>query len=417
MDISYSRVALYRKCPMAHYLRYVKHLKKKGKSKPLYFGTDFHKLLENRTSKKKYLKARKEIEEAYDNLDFNERSMLGDNYLENLFEIFSDYRKVWNGSDKPIVTEQEFKLPLIIDKETGEVHNFIGIIDELYEGYTVIGEHKTFSMKPSNLTLTMNTQSMLYAKAVKELYGVTPTHIRWDYIKSEPASFPVYLKGKRLSSAKSQSITPYSWLRACKEYGCEDQKNMALAWEQNISNFFFRLDVSISDAMVERIWKDFKYTAKDLIKRQEKNKVRNVTRDCSFCDFKDICKTEFTGGNVDYIIDKDFEVSRRNDEIIKPPNGLSDLEIINWLQRYVLIHSIIYYNMDNNAISDKEWNKMALELVERMKDKKLAKKSEYWRYYKDFDGNTGFDIVEALKEFDEQHYDYLFTIATNILTR
>lgn len=312
MNISYSRVALYRKCPYAHYLRYVACLKKKAKAKPLYFGTDFHKLLENRTSKSKYLKAKAEIEQAYDELDFNDRSMLGDNYLENLFTIFKDYRKTWKGTEKPIVTEQQFELPMFTDKQ-GEVHNFIGVIDELYEGYTMIGEHKTFSMKPNNLTMTMNVQSMLYAKAVQEMYGVTPTKIRWDYIKSEPSAYPVYLKGKRLSTAKSSSITPYSWERACKEYGCEDQLNLKDTWQGNISNFFFRLDVVISQEMVQQIWEEFVMTAKEIVKRQEKNKVRNVTRDCSFCDFKDICKAQFTGSNAEYIIEKDFECTKKKE--------------------------------------------------------------------------------------------------------
>ena len=48
MYISYSRVQSYLGCPYSHYLRYVRRLSKKKPERPLYFGTDFHKLLELR---------------------------------------------------------------------------------------------------------------------------------------------------------------------------------------------------------------------------------------------------------------------------------------------------------------------------------------------------------------------------------
>lgn len=314
MNISYSRVALYRKCPRAHYLRYVECLNKRRKAKPLYFGTDFHKLLENRNSKKKCIQAMEDIRQAYDNLDFEDRSMLGDNYIDDLFTIFNDYRKVWKGTDKPEKTEQEFEIPMFVDKATGEVHNFIGIIDEVYDGGKVIGEHKTFNMKPSNLTMTMNTQSMLYSRAVQELYGVTPEFIQWDYIKSEPSKYPVLLKSSnKLSLAKNNGITPMSWTRACKEYGIEDDLDKASLWEENISNYFFRLKTRVSEEMVGQIWDEFVQTSKEIVKRQDRNKIRNVTRDCSFCDYCDICKAEFTGGNAQYIIEKDFVCTKKAD--------------------------------------------------------------------------------------------------------
>lgn len=88
--------------------------------------------------------------------------------------------------------------------------------------------------------------------------------------------------------------------------------------------------------------------------------------------------------------------------------------MISWLQRYILIHSILYYDRNVNVIDDREWDRMAADLVSRMSDKRLAKKSEYWQYFYDFDGNTGFDIVERLKEADPEHYDYLETIGSHI---
>ena len=49
MHISYSRFNSYLSCPRKHYLTYYENLVKKKKDRPLYFGSDFHKLLEYRT--------------------------------------------------------------------------------------------------------------------------------------------------------------------------------------------------------------------------------------------------------------------------------------------------------------------------------------------------------------------------------
>ena len=43
--------------------------------------------------------------------------------------------------------------------------------------------------------------------------------------------------------------------------------------------------------------------------------------------------------------------------------NLSILEYINFLQRYVIVHSYIYYHLDTNVISDREYDAKAKELV------------------------------------------------------
>ena len=87
MNISYSRMSSYLACPYGHYLRYVEHLNLKKPVKPLYFGTDFHKLLELRNKPKLLEKARKDIEDKFYEMPPQFQSELGENYVENLFTI------------------------------------------------------------------------------------------------------------------------------------------------------------------------------------------------------------------------------------------------------------------------------------------------------------------------------------------
>lgn len=310
LKISHSRVSCYLSCPYMHYLRYVEQLKRKGKSRPLSFGSDFHKLLELRADKAKLRKAFSQIKETYYDLDPKSQMELGDTYLEDLQHIFQDYSKVYKHETLPNKTEQTFDIQ--IGKYHGEPVIFTGIIDEIYEQEDglKIGEHKTFSRKPDMLFILMNTQKCLYAKAVQLLMGVFPAKVMWDYIKSTPAKSPVWLKSGKFSEAKNENITKYSWVRACKEKGITDKdvlKKGSKLYGGNTSNFFFRLEEDYIPEMVDEIFEGFKYTAKLIAKQGELNKTKHTGTNCSWCDYKQICYAELTGGNVEYVKKKDFE--------------------------------------------------------------------------------------------------------------
>ena len=86
---------------------------------------------------------------------------------------------------------------------------------------------------------------------------------------------------------------------------------------------------------------------------------------------------------------------------------------IETLQRWVLIHSILYYEMNESLVTDQEFDKHAKLLVEMQKEHKAsAKKSQYWYVFHDFDGTTGFDLPHRLSDTDKE---YLFKIANHVL--
>ena len=63
-------------------------------------------------------------------------------------------------------------------------------------------------------------------------------------------------------------------------------------------------------------------------------------------------------------------------------------------RRYqVLIHSIIYYKLDDNLVSDDTWSKWALELEELQNSyPDIAKQCPYAEAFEDFDHSTGMDL-------------------------
>ena len=307
ITVSNSRIGCYLSCPYAHYLRYVEKLVKKTKSRSLNFGSDFHKLLEHRIEPEKLPGIYEEIKEKYYDLGPSDQAELGDDYLESLSTIFSDYQEVYKEEALPKHTEIRFEIP--IGKYKGEKVFFVGIIDEIYED-GMIGEHKTFNRKPDVRTIVMNTQKCLYAKAVEIWTGKMPERVQWDYIKNTPAPEPIWLeKSQKFSESKSDKITPFSWMRACKSKNLDLSQNTqkAEAYQGNIPNYFFRLREDYIPEMVNEIYSSFLYSAKEAVRNAESNKSRHTGQNCSWCEFKDICYAELTGGNAAYIREKDFK--------------------------------------------------------------------------------------------------------------
>lgn len=323
MNISHSRVSSYLSCPYQHYLRYVECLTSNKPSRPLSFGSDFHKLLELRNRPKELAEAKQNITRAYYDLKPQFQEELGEDYIWDLSNIFNDYLDIYKDCPQPHVTEREFRIPM--GNYQGETVYFKGFIDELYlykskstgKKTIKIGEHKTFSRKPDQALLVMNTQKCLYAKACEFMYGVMPETVIWDYIKSTPADEPIWLeKSQKFSGAKSNKITPYSWRRACDKRGITDEAIIAEGhkFSCNIPEFFFRYEVDFIPVMVEDIWEGFKFTAQQIVKNGHKNKAKHVSPNCSWCSYQSICYAELTGGDREYTISKEFEHYERKED-------------------------------------------------------------------------------------------------------
>ena len=84
------------------------------------------------------------------------------------------------------------------------------------------------------------------------------------------------------------------------------------------------------------------------------------------------------------------------------PEDLSLQDYIDFLQRFIILHSYIYYELDNNYISDMEYDKKSKELVQYKNEyPDLWKNSMYYKQFgDDYSGATGFTLYHDLD--DEQ---------------
>ena len=95
----------------------------------------------------------------------------------------------------------------------------------------------------------------------------------------------------------------------------------------------------------------------------------------------------------------------------KFPRRWDKLTCINFLQRKIIINCILYYELNENKLSDKEYDELSHQLVELQQDVDVKNDTEYGYCMFDFDGNTGFDLYSRLNVKDKT---YLTNIAQNL---
>lgn len=62
-------------------------------------------------------------------------------------------------------------------------------------------------------------------------------------------------------------------------------------------------------------------------------------------------------------------------------------------RRQVLVHSVIYYNFNDNIIDDKTWSEWAIELEKLQKNyPEIASKLPWAEDFKDFDHSSGYNL-------------------------
>ena len=86
---------------------------------------------------------------------------------------------------------------------------------------------------------------------------------------------------------------------------------------------------------------------------------------------------------------------------------------ISALQRWIIVHSILYYELDSSIVEDKTFDANSKQLVQMQHDyPNEAKASDYWYVFYDFDGSTGFDLYHRLNKEDK---NWLHHIANHVL--
>lgn len=77
---------------------------------------------------------------------------------------------------------------------------------------------------------------------------------------------------------------------------------------------------------------------------------------------------------------------------------------IDFLQRFIILHSYIYYELNKNVITDKFYDEKSRELVKYKNEyPELWKSSMYYKQFGDeYNGSTGFTLYRDLDEYQQK---------------
>ena len=287
------------------------NLKPKTPNDKLFFGTLFHKYLEEWYKNHSQAQALTAMKKLFDETDTSGMEQVVIDELWDLaFNVAENYFAKWAKDDNKmevLATELEFSFPITKDRW------YTGTIDLVLKdqhGQVWFMDHKTTSSMDSyEKRADMDRQISRYWWALQQL-GYDVHGFIYNIILKDVPEPPTVLKSGKLSQNKAQKTTYELYTNAVLQNGeslsdYEEILQHLKAQETDNGNRFFRrakvqrLPSEIDNSIIELI-----EVAKDM---EGARIYRNITKDCSWdCSFQSICVSSMDGSNVEYLTEQLF---------------------------------------------------------------------------------------------------------------
>lgn len=116
-------------------------------------------------------------------------------------------------------------------------------------------------------------------------------------------------------------------------------------------------------------------------------------------------------------------ITKDGDYYMRFRNPFNVVDKIQLLQRWILVQSFAYYELNENIATDFQYDANALQLCELMKNyPEESKRSRYYEYFKDYCTSeddihytSGFDLLDRVRKLDENLYRYIHMDAAKAL--
>ena len=287
------------------------------KATALQRGTAVHEAIEYYNTGKSWKRAVKKFaKEFYRTTMKQEIEAFGDvpkivqSICENYFECYGD-----DGLEY-LDCEVHFELPL------SPTINLEGYIDAITKDGNEIWpmEHKTYKRMPNRDFIMFNPQAARYIWALWQL-GYKPAGFLWNILLVAEPALPTLTEKTHELSLKKIKSTPYTIIQGIKQLGLDPKNYQEYISKFSYDDFFYRSKIRLSEDVVNDIMKDTIKIAEDIDYNGEKNRVKNLTKDCSWCSYKSICQGEMMGLDVDYIKKSEYKKREhgRNEEQTHQP--------------------------------------------------------------------------------------------------
>lgn len=314
----YSMVKSFRRCQKQYELKYIRGIQRKKPAAPLIRGTILHEMLHARaTPKLKAGAVLAQYEKKFGELFREEKEEYGEDFLGDLKRVYDGYLREYGSDDnvKYEASEEEVS----IDIGHGLVYR--GHLDKrlitLDDERRWLMDHKTHKSIPDENQRLNDYQILMYLWAwnlgnpKKKADGII-----WDYIRTKPPAIPEQLKAGGLTMRANIDTDVATYLKELTRLRLDPKpykEHLAEIEKRQRGRFYQRIKLPApSKAMTTHIVDDFIETSKQM--HSTKHFCRNLTRDCSWCEFYRFCNAEVRGLDSEFILKTEYEPSDRNAE-------------------------------------------------------------------------------------------------------
>lgn len=312
MSVSQSQIKIARRCMRKHWYKHVMHLARKVRAAPLLRGSILHEMIQARIEKKDPYKITKEYEKKYRSMFRAEREEYGETFIEDIERVFSGYERAYASEPlKYLYIEQKGEVDLPYHKDLRLKYIVDGIAEDKH-GRRWLVDRKSHKTIPEEKDRMSDIQLVLYYWAwnlehpKEQVDGVI-----WDYLRTKPPAIPEQLKDGGLTQRKNIDTDYYTYSAEIRRLQLDPRLYkdiLARLQPRGSMDFFQRVPLpSPSKELVKSIVDDAAETAAYIEKHGEKVKTRNLTRDCSWCEFFQLCHAELRGLDAEFVRKTQYE--------------------------------------------------------------------------------------------------------------
>jgi PD-(D/E)XK nuclease superfamily len=335
MNFNQSKIKCFRRCQkqyafLVDYSPEGYELKPKYPSLPLKIGGWLHMLQEAYhyewagITTKTWKEVHGELEKNFNLLFDEEKEKYGEDLPDEAYRLFSAYRRHYKYDSERyrVATLHDGKpaVEFVVEAPLARSHMFKGRIDLVVEdqeyGGLWVWDAKWMRKIPSADERMMNPQGLMYPWALKR-NGYDIRGFVFNYGRKKPPAIPAVLKKGFLTTKHSLDSDVYTYLREIKRLHGDDWKYYAGTYyaakikelRARHNDWFRRERVPVDHTRINAALREFKATARDILRRQTDDIPRTYLYNCKFnCDYHDPCVAEFTGRDITQLLKKNYQI-------------------------------------------------------------------------------------------------------------
>lgn len=312
--INQSQIKQWRRCQKAWDYRFGQRLVPKRKDRPMYLGSWIHACLETHYRDGDWRFGHNQYLTEYNKLFLEERADLdgGKEPLPSQVErIIAGYlHRYQNSGWKVVAVEKTWRVDVWTKRGIIPLGGRVDRVEQDPEGNNYVVDSKSTSSIPNEGSFhAMDPQLILYPWGIEhdpEWGGMKIAGIVYDYIRSKAPSFPKLNNDKTIS--KAAVATDYLTMRGFLEANGKDLSEYSelLAGLQESDDFLRRYRLHINAAATDRIVFEALRTARNIMVHSDT--VRNVSRDCDRCAYRNLCRADLFGLDTSFMRKSNFTV-------------------------------------------------------------------------------------------------------------